>query len=342
MAKIFVSHAVADKELVDVFVDFLQTACGVKVDDIFCSSLEGMTIPEGKPFVEFIESRMNDAEIVIMILTPAFYESVFCLCELGATWILKHNNFPLLVPPLEFSDLKAVLSPRHGAKINEPSDLANLFDRLKSLGVANVATARFDLKRDAFLAKLKTLKIQGRTNIPAKDYEDLKKKYDDSVKEMISYEEAIAKLKTQFDELATKKDADDVNAVLLAGSTEPENFARLAKDVRAVMRKLPSTAVEAMFSKERREKYVLPDYYGNESSHQDAKKAAEKQIIELDGMTATLIDSHPLVREANKAVRELGQFMDNVTEPFSVTYEEENGHQLSLDNRDFWETNLGL
>jgi hypothetical protein len=154
MGKIFVSHAVADKELVDAFVDFLQTGCGVVLDDIFCSSLEGMTIPEGSTFVTFMEETLRDAEFVIMIISPSYYESVFCLCELGATWILKHNNFPILVPPLDWSDLKAILSPRHGGKINDASDLANLLDRLKTIGKGSMSTARFGLKRDGFLERL--------------------------------------------------------------------------------------------------------------------------------------------------------------------------------------------
>lgn len=111
MGKIFISHAVADKELVDAFVDFLQTGCGVSHEDIFCSSLEGMTIPEGSSFVQFMEETLRGADFVIMIITPSYYESIFCVCELGATWILQHNNFPLLVPPLDWSDFKAVLNP---------------------------------------------------------------------------------------------------------------------------------------------------------------------------------------------------------------------------------------
>src|SRR5262245_59010999 len=44
-----------------------------------------------------------------MVITPAYYESAFCLCELGATWIMGSEAMPLLVPPLDYDDLKAVL-----------------------------------------------------------------------------------------------------------------------------------------------------------------------------------------------------------------------------------------
>lgn len=54
---IFISHAVADKALVDRFVELLQIGSNVNGEDIFCSSLEGMGIPTGKNFIEFIKSQ---------------------------------------------------------------------------------------------------------------------------------------------------------------------------------------------------------------------------------------------------------------------------------------------
>ena len=342
MDKIFISHAVADKELVDVFVDFLQTGCGVSLDHIFCSSLEGVTIPEGSSFVEFMENTLREAVFVIMIITPSYYESVFCLCELGATWILKHNNFPLLVPPLDWSDLKAVLTPRHGGKINDTADLANLFDRLKAIGIGSMATARFGLKKDAFIEKLKTLKIKGKTSVSAKEHEELKAKYDAAVKSTIEYDNEIAKLKKQFEELAAKKDAADVRDVLLADSNEPERWEILVRAFNAAAESLPDAALEAMFSEERNENYCLPLYFANEHIHDSAQNAAERQFIKIDGNAVSLNSDHPSVSAAVARLGELRKFMSKASEPFTNKYEGNNKHPFSIRNRDFWEENLGL
>ncbi len=42
---LFISHAEVDKPLVDPFVDLLQTGIDVPRTSIFCTSLEGMGIP---------------------------------------------------------------------------------------------------------------------------------------------------------------------------------------------------------------------------------------------------------------------------------------------------------
>lgn len=342
MGKIFISHAVADKELVDEFVDFLQTGCGVHVDNIFCSSLEGMTIPEGSSFVQFMEDSLRDADFVIMVLTPSYYESVFCLCELGATWILKHNNFPLLVPPLEWSDLKAVLNPRQGAKINDSSDLANLLDRLVAIGKASVSTARFGLKRDAFIERIKRIAVKGRTSVTAAEHRSLQEKYDVAIQANIACEDEIAKLRRQFSELASKKDVNDVREVLLADSNEPDQFEHLIRAFREASKKLPNAVLEAMFSEERGETYCLPEYYSNEHIHEAARDAAEREYIKLDGFQVLLNSEHPGVRSASERLDELRLFMSRASEEFSSKYVDDSHHQFSIRNRDFWESRLGL
>jgi len=48
MARIFISHAVADKKLAEAFTKFLKEAIGVPAADIFCSSVDGHGIPTGE------------------------------------------------------------------------------------------------------------------------------------------------------------------------------------------------------------------------------------------------------------------------------------------------------
>src|SRR3954451_22503453 len=103
---IFISHAEVDKPVVDPFVDLLQTGLNVPQEKVFCTSLEGMGIPRGQNFVEFIRQKLTGADFIIAMLTPRYYESAFCLCELGATWATSKNFFPILVPPLDYESLK--------------------------------------------------------------------------------------------------------------------------------------------------------------------------------------------------------------------------------------------
>jgi len=109
--KIFISHAVKDKKLADSLVDLFQTGMDIKSRDIFCSSLEGLGIPSGSNFIEHIKSQLQSPEVVVALLSPNYFESQFCICELGATWAMSHELIPILVPPASYKDLKGVLLP---------------------------------------------------------------------------------------------------------------------------------------------------------------------------------------------------------------------------------------
>ncbi len=78
----FISHAVKDQKLVDALVDALTTSGVASPDDIFCSSLEGMGIPRGQNFIDFIKGQLDRPRLVVIILSQNYYESAFCMCEL--------------------------------------------------------------------------------------------------------------------------------------------------------------------------------------------------------------------------------------------------------------------
>ena len=100
--RVFVSHAAPDKALVDEVVDLFQLTINVPTDEIFCSSLEGMDIPPGKSFLDYIKEQIQSPEVVVVRLTPNYLASLLCLAErrdLGA----DSQHAPILVPPLTYS-----------------------------------------------------------------------------------------------------------------------------------------------------------------------------------------------------------------------------------------------
>lgn len=59
---LFISHASSDKKLIDAFVDLLQTGIGLNHAQVFCTSLEGLDIPKGKGFINFIHDKIQYAQ----------------------------------------------------------------------------------------------------------------------------------------------------------------------------------------------------------------------------------------------------------------------------------------
>ncbi|GLU56116.1 hypothetical protein Dfri01_55770 [Dyadobacter frigoris] len=128
--KIFISHASNDREIVRKLIDYIR-AIGVNTKSIFCSSLEPYGIPLGEDFLSRIKSELNGDALVLFVLSPNFYESAVCLCEMGAAWVNTKEHIPILIPPLEFEDVKGVIPTTQGMKINDKPRLSNLKKRIE-------------------------------------------------------------------------------------------------------------------------------------------------------------------------------------------------------------------
>lgn len=83
MTEIFISHNTQDKNVADIFVDFLISV-GIQRDSIFCSSLPGNNVKEKIP--DEIRESLNKSKVNVIILSKTYYESVYCLNEAGIIW----------------------------------------------------------------------------------------------------------------------------------------------------------------------------------------------------------------------------------------------------------------
>ena len=70
---IFISHAVSNKKLAEMLVDLFETGIGISDSDVFCSSLEGLGIPSGKNFIDFIRNQIKEPKVVILLLTQDYF-----------------------------------------------------------------------------------------------------------------------------------------------------------------------------------------------------------------------------------------------------------------------------
>ncbi|MCI9364708.1 MAG: toll/interleukin-1 receptor domain-containing protein [Oscillospiraceae bacterium] len=101
--RIFISHATKNEEIVLRFAKFLEIASS----DIeaFCSSEKG-SIGIGKNFVETIFSELDHSDLFIPIISKEYYESRFCMFELGVAYSYLYNKkkeeyiFPFSLYPI--------------------------------------------------------------------------------------------------------------------------------------------------------------------------------------------------------------------------------------------------
>jgi len=154
--KLFISHAAKDKPLVDRFVDLLDVGCRLPREEIFCTSADDLGVPAGNSnFIDYIKSTIKDPSLVILILSPNYFSSPFCMCELGAVWALSLPNFPLIVPPITQADVGGVLEVMQCKSLDSKPDLDSLRDTIiEKHAIEKSPTATWSTKCEQFISDL--------------------------------------------------------------------------------------------------------------------------------------------------------------------------------------------
>jgi len=153
-AKSFISHASEDVAIVTELVELLEII-GVPGERIFCSSLDGYGIELGANFLDTLKEELTSDTLVLFVLSHNFYESPFCLCEMGATWVQTKDHIPILVPPFDFPDIQGVIPHTQGFFINDPTGLNQFKAKIESVfGLKPIAHSAWERKRDHVLARI--------------------------------------------------------------------------------------------------------------------------------------------------------------------------------------------
>jgi hypothetical protein len=135
MSDIFISHAAADKPLVDEFVDtVVRLGCGVPEERVFYSS--GTGIDPGRDLNAELRVEVGDAKVLVAMITRAFLDSPYCLVEMGAAWGRVGTLFPFVYPVALRTQLDGVLSSIVVPGLDDTNGLDALRDRIgEAVGV---------------------------------------------------------------------------------------------------------------------------------------------------------------------------------------------------------------
>jgi hypothetical protein len=336
---IFLSHAAKDKVLADKLADLLTSGCAVNPNDILCTSLEGKGIPAGSSsFIKFLHGQIQNPKLVILLLTENFFASQFCMCELGAVWGMELDNFPLVVPPIERGKLKAVLTVAQTGEINNPASLDELRDAVKKLLGAEVPTATWTVKRDAFQGGLdeiiKSLERPGL--VSAEELKAAKESYLAAMAEIGNKEKETKALKAQIADLEKCKDREQVNAVNRKYSSDQEQFEKLVGTAKTALQKIGKATAKAVFCDLRGE----CSFWEGEDEWYYVEEASQLQEIEIFHEQNSFCKpkaDHIRVKKAQDALRDLDVFFkDESHYDFVAKLEEQFEFPINLGNKEFW------
>ena len=159
--KVFISHAEKDKKIVEKFVGLLNRI-GLNSNTLFCSSIPGFKIKQGSGDIfDYLRSEFNNNNLfVIFMLSHNFYESVACLNEMGAAWVLQKQYQSILLPGFNFKDIEGAINSRDISfrlddKYNRISAMGEFKDNIISfLQLNSVDSSAWDYYREQFFEEI--------------------------------------------------------------------------------------------------------------------------------------------------------------------------------------------
>ena len=120
--KIFISHSSKNKIYGEKLVELIRSL-GVKENEIIFTSNIAYGIPVGQNIFNWLKSQISENPFVIYLLSEEYYESIACLNEMGAAWIIENKHAAIFIPNFDLSSKEfqsGVLDPREiGFYIND-------------------------------------------------------------------------------------------------------------------------------------------------------------------------------------------------------------------------------
>lgn len=340
LEKIFISHATKDADLAASLMDFLQTQYGLTRKHFFLTSDEEFST--GDKWIDIIEKEMNNAKIIIPIITPEFLESHFCLCELGAAWIKKSSILPIALHPkkqraLDSTPYRSVFQV---LPLNSSDDLMSLgdafadkggFEKPKIISLKSRAKKLWKNTIQQYLEEMNDRKV-----VTPEEVAELRKQLDEAIEAYGEVEERASKLYEENILIRKLKSAEDLKAYDYAQLNEWEEFETAINNANSQLKKLPHVLPTVIY-------YYYADtderFVGGQELTSDLKKEERAGRIEWDDGWL-IAEEDRLIARTIKALDELKELMDELyqNEDFMERFDDEYENvRFDLKFTPFWE-----
>lgn len=344
--RVFVSHANADKDYVDGFVNnVLIRGAGLTTSDIFYSSAPDTGIRSGQNLMEIVRNEAGNSQLVIALVTPIYQTRPVCVAELGAAWA-RQVLLPLMAPGMKRSELEGVLPGLLIESADEERALNDLADRIRDLGF-DFNTRSWGVGREQWEAFLRNNpNVVVKPPLPTVDQvKQLQQKLDTARAALDESEKEREELQGRIERLKQAKSASEIREADLP-LDERERFEALMDAARKVVFRMPKSVAEALWHKTSERPYPMPDrsedYIGNDGAHEQVNIGR----LEYDEDTGEvhLDESYPDVSAAWGAVEALTDFLDveERTEEFQLWFKNEFNAPMNLKKKGCWDAVVKL
>ncbi len=344
--KLFLSHASADSEYVEEFMDLiLIQACGLTESQIRNTSLRNTGVPTGDDLFADLKATAEKSPLTVAIISPTYLTRPTCLAEMGAGWV-RGTLFPFLTPNMTRDPL---VGPLKTMLIEAPSD-----EKASLLELHDTIVQRFDTKVKALVwtrAIDKWMAMERRADLlapPPKDItvenvEALELKLTNSTERISELTLEIDTLKAQNKALSGLKDAKEVEEVTLP-TDQIALFEHLCSDARKAVSEIDGGyAKNELLRQEVAGKGItLPS---DRNDRDEYYVAQDKGLITIDDEDGTVSLNYNAygIDAAIERLETLDRFLDtnNVSDEFRTWFQGKYKATLSLTAEKTWSAIIG-
>lgn len=156
--KIFISHSSKDKPYVIDFVNhILCLGIGLNPDDIFCTSIEDVTMRNGEDIRKHIQDNIRSAEYSFLLISENYKASEVCVNEMGAVWAYDANVRSFLLPNVSFSSIGWLCDTRKADKLADSVALDRLYEEMINYFSLKENLVHWSQQREIFVRRVREI-----------------------------------------------------------------------------------------------------------------------------------------------------------------------------------------
>lgn len=339
--RVFVSHASADHELVDAFVDGpLRNGCNLTPDQIFYTSGEDTGVPSGSNLLEHVRRQVSEAGLVVAIITPTYRTRPVCIAELGAAWSRTGSLFPIALPGMARADLDGVLQGLAIRYLDDSAALDELHDTISEKIGSTVKSTTWNRHKQKWFANID--RLIARSPVPdtptAAEHQRVLADLEGAREALTESEDENAELREQLDEMAAAKDPAEAKLVRLP-KNEKKRFDKLCDNVIDALRPLPNILEEVIWHDLLLGPMPWPNGFEEPDRLNAARDAVQAGLLEENGSELLTPNTEfAKVAAAVDAADGLCRFLaDEITEEFDEWFRGHYGMPPDLTLRNVWD-----
>ena len=151
--KIFISHSSKDKDIIKDFTNLvLGLGIGISSEDIFCTSIEDMTMKNGEDIRQHIKTNILTADYSFLMISQNYKTSEICLNEMGAVWTANNRVKYYILPNSGFEHIGWLNEVNKAEKLFNPIALDALRKELLEYYNLPDNGITWSTKREEFLS----------------------------------------------------------------------------------------------------------------------------------------------------------------------------------------------